>query len=101
MKKFQTRLAAAALTGVLACGMLVPASAFSYPQAYWPLQASWAQVQQSQDVAGTLSVAQQTYDLFKSYPLGTEVCQILEPICAKAAWCWSQRTALSTSPCIS
>ena len=91
MKKFQTRLAAAALTGVLACGMLVPASAFSYPQAYWPLQASWAQVQQSQDVAGTLSVAQQTYDLFKSYPLGTEVCQILEPICAKAAWCYEMQ----------
>ena len=91
MRQFGKRIAAVALTGALMSGMLLQASAFSYPQAYWPLQASWAQVQQNQDINGTISVAQQTYDLFKNYPLGTEVCQILEPICAKAAWCYEMR----------
>ena len=92
MKKIGSRLAALALTGALMSGLCIQTSAaFSYPQAYWPLQASWAQVQQAQDVSGTISVAQQTYDLFKSYPLGTEVCQILEPICGKAAWCYEMQ----------
>ncbi len=87
MKKFGKRLIAVALTGALASGLCLQASAFTYPTEYWPLQASWNDVQINQDVAGTLSVAQQTYDLFQGYALGQEVCLILEPICGKAAWC--------------
>ena len=48
MKKIGSRLAALALTGALMSGLCIQTSAaFSYPQAYWPLQASWAQVQQA------------------------------------------------------
>ena len=88
MKKLSKRLAAVVLSGALLSGFCLQASAaFSFPQAYWPLQDAWQQAQQSQNLSSTISVAQQTYDLFKSYPMGKEVCEIMEPRCALAAWC--------------
>lgn len=81
------RITALAVVWTLMLGLCGGAGAFSYPSAYWPLQSAWDRVQQEQNVEETLSVAQKTYDLFQDYPLGKEVCQILEPVCNLAAWC--------------
>ena len=38
MNKLARRLLSAALAGVLMAGMCMTASAFTFPQAFWPLQ---------------------------------------------------------------
>ena len=88
MKKFGKRLVTAMLAGALLSGFCLQASAFSFPSSYWPLQDAWLQAREAQDISRTITVAQQTYDLFKSYPLGQEVCEVMEPRCALAAWCY-------------
>ena len=93
MKKFGKRLVTAMLAGALLSGFCLQASAFSFPSSYWPLQDAWLQAREAQDISRTITVAQQTYDLFKSYPLGQEVCEVMEPRCALAAWCYGHRAA--------
>lgn len=87
MKKRMRRMAALALAGALIVGLSIPAAAFSFPSAYWPLQEAWSAAVSSQDVNATLSTAQRTYDLFRGQPLCKEICEILEPRCSQAAWC--------------
>lgn len=42
MKKRMRRMAALALAGALIVGLSIPAAAFSFPSAYWPLQEAWS-----------------------------------------------------------
>ena len=65
MKIGYKRLLSLALTGTLASGLCMQSSAFSFPSAYWPLQAAWFEATEAQDMDATISTAQKTYELFK------------------------------------
>lgn len=88
MKIGYKRLLSLALTGTLASGLCMQSSAFSFPSAYWPLQAAWFEATEAQDMDATISTAQKTYELFKDDALCQEICEILEPYCNQAAWCY-------------
>lgn len=88
MKRTLRRLAAAALTTALVLGLSLPASAFTYPNAYWPLHDGWAEAVSSQDINQTISIGAQTYDMLMQYGLCTDVCYNLEPKCDQVAWCY-------------
>lgn len=87
MNRISRRLLASMLTICLTSGMCVTASAFTFPQAYWPLNSAWETAVSTQDADSVISVAQQTYDLLTQYEICAEICYNLEPKSARAAWC--------------
>lgn len=87
MRQSLQRMFAALLSASLLAGMCITASAFTYPNTYWPLHDAWSQAVADENVDQVLSLAQQTYDLLISYGLSEDVCYNLEPKCAKASWC--------------
>ena len=97
MKSGWKRLTALALTGTLISGLCVTASAFTFPSAYWPLQAAWEEAVSTQNMDQTISVAQQTYELYQGQALCKEICEILEPYCSRAAWCYEIRGDLDNA----
>lgn len=88
MKKILRRMAAAALTAALVMGLSLSASAFTYPNSYWPLHDAWSEAVNSQNIDQTISIGAQTYDLLMQYGLSTDVCYNLEPKCDQVAWCY-------------
>lgn len=86
MKKALRRLCSAALAAVLAAGMCVSASAFTYPSSYWPLHDRWPAVSAGTDGKAIVSLAQQIYDELMPLGMSYDVCGNLEVKCAKASW---------------
>ena len=86
MKKALRRLCSAALAAVLAAGMCVSASAFTYPSSYWPLHDRWPAVSAGTDGRAIVSLAQQIYDELMPLGMSYDVCGNLEVKCAKASW---------------
>ncbi|MBQ3497318.1 MAG: hypothetical protein IJA73_04225, partial [Oscillospiraceae bacterium] len=95
MKNLFRRLVAMTLTLSLAASMCASVSAFTYPSSYWPLHDAWAAAVEAQDAAETIAVAQKTYDLLMPLGIGMDVCQNLEPKCARASWCCEMRGDLA------
>ena len=78
MNKLARRLLSAALSGVLMAGMCMTASAFTFPQAYWPLQQEWLDVQGSNDPDKFISVAERTYNVLSPSGMCVEVANIMQ-----------------------
>lgn len=97
MKKILRRAAAAALTAALVMGLSLPASAFTYPNSYWPLHDAWSSAVSSQNIDQTISIGTQTYDLLMQYGLSTDVCYNLEPKCDQVAWCYEMKGDLNNA----
>ncbi|MGI5963413.1 MAG: S-layer homology domain-containing protein [Lawsonibacter sp.] len=87
-KRFFRRLAGLTLAAALTVGMCcAPASAFTYPSAYWSLHSAWEEAVNAKSTSQVISVAQQTYDLLTQQALCADICYNLEPKCARASWC--------------
>lgn len=97
MKKILRRLAAGALTAALVMGLSLPASAFTYPNSYWPLHDAWSAAVSSQNIDETISIGTQTYNLLMQYGLNTDVCYNLEPKCDQVAWCYELKGDMSNA----
>ena len=97
MKKILRRLAAGALTAALVMGLSLPASAFTYPNSYWPLHDAWSAAVSSQNIDQTISIGTQTYNLLMQYGLNTDVCYNLEPKCDQVAWCYELKGDMSSA----
>ena len=99
MKIGYKRLLSLALTGTLASGLCMQSSAFSFPSAYWPLQAAWFEATEAQDMDATISTAQKTYELFKDDALCQEICEIWNPIAIKLPGAMRLREIWTTPFC--
>lgn len=86
MNKLARRLLSAALSGVLMAGMCMTASAFTFPQAYWPLQQEWLDVQGSNDPDKFISVAERTYNVLSPSGMCVEVANIMQYPALNASW---------------
>jgi hypothetical protein len=86
MNKLARRLLSAALSGVLMAGMCMTASAFTFPQAFWPLQQELADVRNSNDPDQYISIAEKMYEVFSPYELCREVCENMQFVAKDASW---------------
>lgn len=87
-RKFARRLLTSVLAAALMAGMCLTASAFEYPNSYWPLQDEWIAASESQDPDRVIASAQKIYDMLRPYGLNQDVCENLEPKCAMASWAY-------------
>ena len=86
-------LSAALMSGMLFVG--TAQAAFTYPAEYWKIHSAWEQAVVDENPDQVIAVAQQTYDLLMKYGLCMDVCQNLEPKCARAAWCAQMKGDIS------
>lgn len=89
MRKTFHRMLCALLAAVLTAGLSTTAFAdgFKYPNDYWPLQDEWVAADAAGDPDRVIAAAQKIYDLLSPYGLNSDVCNNLQPKCAKASWC--------------
>lgn len=89
MKKHLHRLFAVLLALTMLTGTFITAHAadFKFPNAYWALQNEWTAAIEAENVNQTITAVEKIYNLLRPMGLGPEVCQNLEPKCARAAWC--------------
>ncbi|USF28027.1 hypothetical protein N510_002985 [Firmicutes bacterium ASF500] len=86
MNKLARRLLSAALSGVLMAGMCMTASAFTFPQAFWPLQQELANVRNTSDPDQYIAIAEKMYEVFSPYELCKEVCENMQFVAKDASW---------------
>ncbi|WP_143383015.1 S-layer homology domain-containing protein [Flavonifractor sp. An100] len=87
-KRIIRRVASLALAVALTAGLCcAPASAYTYPSAYWALHSAWEEAVNAKSTSQVISVAQQTYDLLMKESICADICYNLEPKCARASWC--------------
>lgn len=98
MKIKLRRLFAGVLTATMVLGMTMQASAFTYPNSYWPLHDAWSAAVASQNVDQTISIGKQTYDLLMGqFGLCADVCYNLEVKCDQVAWCYEMKGDLTNA----